>query len=467
MKSISVAFFVAVLLLVPHGAPAQKQLPPEGGTPKDFSLPKKEVITLKNGMEAILVPYGSLPKVTVSVIVRSGNINEKNDQVWLADLTGDLMKEGTTTRSSERIAEEAAAMGGSVFVAVGDDQTTIGGDVLSEFGPSMVSLLADITRNPVFPEADLDRLKKNLIRQLTIAKSSPQQLALEQFRKTLYGDHPYGIVLPTEEMVKKYTLADVQSFYKNNFGAARTRVYIAGKFDMKKMTEAVRTAFDGWAKGPAPLVNIPKPKTKKSFHLVERPGAPQSTIYLGLPTINPTSKEYVPLVVTNTLLGGYFSSRVTANIREQKGYTYSPSSQISSRYHDTYYLQTADVTTDVTGAALKEILYEINRLQDEPPSADELKGVQNYMAGTFVLQNSSRQGIIGQLAFTRLQGIGDDYLTNYVKNVYSVTPADVQRMAKNHLRDEEMTLVITGDKTKVEQQIDEYTKSTMDMEKKK
>lgn len=446
---------------------AQKQLPPEGGAPKDFTLPQKKTIALKNGIEAILVPYGTMPKVTISVIVRVGNINEKENQTWLVDLTGNMMKEGTTSRSAAQVAEEASSMGGSVNIFTNVDQTTIGGDVLSEYGPKMVALLADVARNPLFPESELPRLKNDMLRQLTVAKSSPQQLTFEQFRKTIYGDHPYGRIFPTEEIVKSYTIADVKKFYTDNFGAARTRIYVAGKFDMKEMEKAIRISFESWKKGPAPYVNVPKTKAKKSFHLVERPGAPQSTIYLGLPAaINPTSKEYVKMVVTNTLLGGYFSSRVTSNIREHKGYTYSPSSQISSRFHDTYYVQTADVTTDVTGAALKEILYEINRLQEEPPSADELKGVQNYMAGTFVLQNSSRQGIINQLAFTRLQGIGDEYLTNYVKNVHAVTPADVQQIAKTQLRDEEMTLIITGDKTKVEKQIEEYAKS-IEIEKKK
>lgn len=465
MKRISIS--LAIFFALSAAVFAQKQIPPEGGAPKDFSLPQKKTIALKNGIEAILVPYGTMPKVTISVVVRAGNINEQEDQTWLADLTGNLMKEGTASRTAEQIAEQASAMGGGVSIATSVDQTTIGGDVLSEFGPGMVALLADVARNPLFPESELPRLKNDMLRQLTVAKSSPQQLTFEQFRKTIYGDHPYGRVFPTEEMVKSYTIADVKKFYADNFGAARTRIYVAGKFDMKEMEKAIRTSFESWKKGSPPFVNIPKTKAKKSFHLVERPGAPQSTIYLGLPTtINPTSKEYVKMIVTNTLLGGYFSSRVTSNIREQKGYTYSPSSQISSRYHDTYYVQTADVTTDVTGAALKEILYEINRLQDEPPSTDELKGVQNYLAGTFVLQNSSRQGIINQLAFTRLQGIGDGYLTNYVKNVHAVTPADVRQIAKTQLRDEDMTLIITGDKEKVEKQIEEYAKS-VEIEKKK
>lgn len=464
MKKILNILFGMLCLGLTIGS-AQKQMPPEGGTPKDFTLPKKQVITLRNGIEAVLVPYGSLPKVTIAVVVRSGNMNEQEHQVWLADVTGDMMKEGTASRSAEQMAEEASSMGGSVNINVGDDQTTIGGDVLSEFGPAMVRLLADVTRNPLFPESELERIKNNFLRQLTVAKSSPQQLTFEQFRKALYGDHPYGRVFPTENMLKSYTIGDVKNFYADNFGALRTTIYVAGKFDANEMEKAIRSSFDGWKKGSNPLINVPKTEAHKSFHLVERPGAPQSTIYLGLPVMNPSSKDYVKMIVTNTLLGGYFSSRVTANIREQKGYTYSPSSQISSRYHDAYYVQTADVTTDVTGPALKEIFYEINRLQKEAPPADELRGVQNYLAGTFVLQNSSRQGIINQLAFSRLQGIGDGYLTNYVKNVLAVTPADVQHIAQSQLRDGEMTLVITGDRAKVEKQIEEYTKDTP-MEKK-
>jgi zinc protease len=463
MKKLSHIFFILIIAAV--FLPAQKQTPPEGGAPKDFSLPKKETVNLKNGIEVVMVPFGTIPKVTISIVVRSGNGNEKPNQVWLADFTGELMKEGTTSRSAEQVAEEASGMGGSVNINVGEDQTSISGDVLSEFGPSMVALLADVTLHPLLPKSEVDRIRNNFLRNVTVAKSSPQQLTEEQFAKMLYGDHAYGRTFPTEEMLKSYTVNDAKKFYKNNFGARRTKIYVSGKFDSKKMETAVRSAFSRWEKGPEPYINIPRVKVKKAFDLVERSGAPQSTIYLGLPVINPTDKDYIKLQVTNTLLGGYFSSRVTSNIREQKGYTYSPRSIIRSHYHDAYYVQTADVMTDSTGVALREILYEINRLGKEPPTEDELKSVQNYMAGTFILANSSRGGIIGQLAFTRLQGIGDGYLTNYVKNVYAVTPKDVQAEAKNQLRPDDMTLVITGDKEKVQKQIDEYAK-TLEIEKK-
>jgi zinc protease len=455
MKRIILSILISVLV---PGIPAaaQKQLPPEGGKPKDFSLPKKQQFKLSNGMEVTLVPFGIIPKVSVRVVVRAGNINEKENEVWLMDILGELMKEGTKTRSAEQVAQEASAMGGDVNIGVGPDLTTISGDVLSEFGPQLIRLLGDVIRNPLLPESELARLKKDRVRDLSVQKSQPGSLAMEEFRKTMYPNHPYGRVFPTQEMIEKYTVTDVRTLYKNNFGAQRTALFVAGRFDAKAIEAAVREAFDGWEKGPAIYVNIPKPVTKKSFGLVERSGAPQSTIYVGLPVINPFDKDYVKMVVTNSLLGGSFASRITANIREKKGYTYSPYSQVSSRYRDAYWVEIADVGTDVTGAALKEILGEVKQLANEPPPEEELKGIQNYIAGTFVLQNSTPQGIIGQLSNLKLHGLPDSYLANYVKNVYAVTPQDVQQITSKYIRADDMTLVVVGDKKKVEEQIKDY-----------
>src|SRR5262249_26366091 len=132
---------------------AQKQTPPPGGSPKPFVLPQKQTFSLPNGLQVTMVPYGSIPKVMIDVTVRAGNLNESADQVWLAALMGRLMKEGTTSRTSEKVAEEAASMGGSVDITVGSDQTSIAGDVLSEFGPRMVALIADVAQHPLFPDS--------------------------------------------------------------------------------------------------------------------------------------------------------------------------------------------------------------------------------------------------------------------------------------------------------------------------
>jgi predicted Zn-dependent peptidase len=454
MKTRSLLVFLALAASAPLFG--QKQAPPEPGKPKGFSVPAPHKFTLDNGMAITLVEYGTLPKVTVRLAVRTGNIDEKAGEVWLSDVAGDLLSQGTETRTAAQIAEAAARMGGELNVTVGEDRTDLTGDVLSEFGPEMAALIADVAMHPKFPESELARLKGDRQRQLSIAKSQPQQMASEKFRALLYGDHPYGRLFPTEEMLKGFTIEQVRAFYDANYGAARAHLYAAGKFDGKAMEAAIRKAFSGWKRGAAPSVNLPKPKSEHRLETVDRPGAVQSTIYLGMPVTDPSSSDWVALGVMNSLLGGSFGSRITSNIREQKGYTYSPNSQVSTRYRDGYWIETADVTTKDTGASLKEILAEIKKLQTDPPSEQELKGIQNYLAGTFVLQNSSRGSIISQLAFVDLHGLPEDYLNTYVSRVYAVTPAQVQQMAARYIQSDKATIVVVGDKKVIAEQVAPY-----------
>lgn len=456
MQKRNLVLSVAMLLASTRVTVAQKQMPPPGGPPKPFTLPPATSFALPNGLQVTMVPYGTVPKVTVAVVVRAGNLNEAADQVWLADITGEMMKEGTRTLTAEQVAQQAAAMGGAIDINVGPDQTRISADVLSEFGPSMAALLGDVVKTPRLPAPELPRLKQDALRKLAIAKTQPDQIATEAFRKRLYPNHPYGRVFPTEEMINRYRAEDVQRFYGDNFGAARTHMYVVGRFDAGAMKQAITTAFSSWNKGEEPFINVPKPVMQRSFSLVDRPGAPQTTLFLGLPTAYPSSPDYIPLLVMNALLGGSFGSRITANIREQKGYTYWAFSQVLARYHDAYWLQFADVTTSVTGPSLKEIFYEINRLQKEPPSEAELKGIENYLSGEFVRENSSRQDIINQLSFVDLHRLGYDYLRTYVQKVNAVTALQVSAMAAKYIKPDEMTVVAVGDVQKITEQVAPY-----------
>lgn len=447
------------LSAVAQQAPPQRQAPPPPGKPKNFTLPEKRETALENGAQLTIVKYGDVPKVTFQVSIQGGNLNETSEgEVWLADVTGAMLAEGTTTRSAAQIAEEAARMGGDLWVAVTANETIVGLEVLSEFAPQAVKLLADVIQAPAFNEEALARIKADKLRALSLAKSEPDQLASERFTQVLYPGHPYGRMFPTEETLKGFTVEKVREFYDAHFGAARTRIYVAGKFEDAEIDNAVRSAFGAMKPGtPAPPVEA-KPATARRVHLIDKPGAVQSTLKLGLPVVPVTHPDYVKMRVTNALLGGYFSSRITSNIRESKGYAYSPRSDLATQLGESYWAQNADVTTGVTGAALKEIFYEVDNLQAKPPPEDELKAVQNYLAGSFVLQNSSRAGIIAQLRFVDLHGLPDSYLENYVQNVHAVTPADVQRIARELLQDDKMTIVVVGDRKKIEKQLKPFGK---------
>jgi zinc protease len=456
MKMITAVAAALALFAAPSFA-QQKQTPPAGGPPKPFTVPASETYALPNGMKVTLVPYGNLPKVTLSLVVRTGNLNEPADMPGLADLVGKLMKEGTTTKSSKQIAEESARMGGAINITVGADESDVDTDVLSEFGPRAAALLSDVAQRPLFPESELPRLKNDALRQLSISKSVPQNMALERFRKILYGEHPYGTVFPTQESISKTTVADIKKYYGGNFGAARAHLYVAGRFDAAEMKKAIAANFGGWAKGAPALVNQPKVRPQHVLDLTDRPGAAQSTLLVGLPVPDPTSPDAIPLLVTNALLGGSFGSRITSNIREQKGYTYSPNSQVSRRYRDAYWAESADVTTQYTGPSLREIFGEVERLSKQAPADAELKGIQSYMSGLFVIQNSSRSALIGQLRYVDLQGLGEDYLKTYVQKVNAVTPAQVQKITAEYIKPDQMTIVVAGDKAKISEQLAPFT----------
>ncbi|HSK09840.1 MAG TPA: pitrilysin family protein [Vicinamibacterales bacterium] len=435
-------------------APQGKQAPPPAGTPKDFALPKPARFTLPNGLAVTMVPFGQVPKVTVRLVVPAGNLHEGRDEVWLADLTGRMLREGTTARPADALAREFAGMGGELNITVGPDRTNIGADVLAERGADVARLIADVARHPLLPPSELARVKADLARQLAIQKSTPQAQAQERFQEALYGDHPYGRIFPTEAMLSGYTIEQVQSFHQARFAPAASRLYVAGVFDAAAMERAIRDAFGSWEAGRQAAADPPPPpRSGRQFALLDRPDAPQSTVYMGLRVPDPSHRDWVALQVTNSLLGGSFASRITSNIREQKGYTYSPFSAVNSHLRDAFWVEAADVTSSVTGAALKEIFAEIERLRREAPPAEELRGIQNNLAGTFVVQNSSRQGLISQLAFVDLHGLGEDYLANYVKRVMSITPDVVRRVAADYLTPDQITLVVVGDRKTVEAQV--------------
>jgi predicted Zn-dependent peptidase len=447
--------FIMAIALSMNVMAQEKEIPPKGGEPKNFTLPKKEVITLDNGLTLVMVPYGSIPKATIRFSIKTGNIDENENQVWLSDLLADLLEEGSTTKSGKQIADEMAGMGGNLNIGVGVHTSSISSAVLYEYAPDAITVMADVLKNPKFPESELSRLKENMKRDLSIRLSGPQAQASRDFYATLYPDHPYGRVYPTDAMIDSYTVQDIKTFYDQHFGALRTTVYVAGNFDANTVKRAVQNSLGDWRKGTKADYNVAEPVVSNEVKIIDRPDAPQSTIYYGLPVIGPSHEDYVALEVTNSILGGSYASRITSNIREDKGYTYSPYSVLDAKYKNGVWYEAADVTTEYTGASLEEIQKEIKRLQEEPPTQEEMDGIINYESGIYVLQNSTPNGIIGQLIFLDTYDLDESFLKNKVANMHAVTPEKVQEMTQKYIRPENMTLIVVGDKKKIQDQIQE------------
>ncbi len=441
--------FLAVALVAFGTAAAEREQPPEPGTPHEFRLPAKETIRLDNGLSMTFIDYGSVPKVTLLAVVRTGNIDEGED-TWLPDITVEMLKEGTTRRSAYDIARDAAGMGGALGLNVGAEQTTAGISVLSDHAVAAAALLADVLRNPKFPESELPRVRANFERSLAVARADPLSLADEALARLVFGeDHPFGRMLPREGQLAGYDIAKIRDFYQRNFGARRTHIYAAGRYDREALEAALRGGFGDWREGPAPTELPAQPSETLQLELVNSPGAPQSSVRMAVPVPDPSSDVYFETTLMNSLLGGTFGSRITSNIREDKGYSYSPDSSINARRGGALWVMSAEITAEHTAAAIAEIFKEIERLQREAPTAAELDPVKNYRSGVFVISNSSPNGVLGQLAFMDLHRLPDDFLTTWVANMRAVTPAKVTEMARRYIRPERMTVVVAGDLAKI------------------
>ncbi len=439
-----------------QNAKPAKEAPPAPGTPKDVRVAARKTFDLPNGMKVTLVPYGRVPKAAIELAIRTGKIDEGPQDVTLSAVATDMLLEGTTTRSAQDISRQSADMGGSVGAQGGTEVTTISGEVLSEFAPQFIALIADVTRNPKMADADLKRVLDKHSRDNAMSLAQPGTLAQQKFREMTYGDHPFSRMFPTEAMLRGFTTARVKEFHNKNFGAKRAHLYITGVFDASAVEKAAKSAFNDWAAGSPATENPPKLAAKQQLELIDRPGAVQSSMWMGVPAASPKSGEWAQMEVTDALLGGAFGSRITSNIREAKGYTYSPGSFLLTRKGASVWVEVADVTTNVTGPAITEIFGEMNRLRTEAPPAKELDGIKNNMAGIFTIQNSSRNGIINQLQFSDLHELGDDYINSYVKKVMAVTPEDVRRTAEKHLDPSKVSIAIVGDKKVVEPQLGKF-----------
>lgn len=446
---------LAGLVALAATAAAAQDFPPmpDAGTPRPFKVPAAESYALDNGLKVTLLRYGNVPKTYVVLRVAAGSLNQGND-VWLPTLMGQMLQEGAAGRTGADIAAAAAAMGGGLGTSVGTYETTVSIAPLAEHAAEGVQLVADVARRPTFPASELERVRANLLRSLAVARTRPQAAAEIALAEAYYGtDNPFGRLFPNEAQLKAYSIEDVRRFHRDNSGAKRAHLYVAGQFDPAAVKAAIGKAFGDWQPGPEPASLPPKPQPGPKLLLVDRPGAPQSTIRIAFPAPVMGSKDDLAFRVTNALLGGAFNSRITQNIREQKGYTYSPGSGVAFNLGEARWTFNADVTTTATGPALQEVFGEIRRLQDEAPAASEAAGMRSYLAGIFVLQNAGANGLIGSLANRDFHGLPANWLDTYVPGVLAVTPEQMQRLAREWLPLDRMTVVVVGDLAQVESQL--------------
>jgi zinc protease len=452
---LGVGLSVALVSFTPPLAAAQPSARPAVGPERAFTPPPRVERTLPNGLRVIAVRYVTVPKVSAVLTVQSGLAVDPAEKAGLAQFVADVVQEGTTTRDSRRIKQDVFAMGATLAAAAGQDTSSFTMRGLAETLPSMLTILADVVRNPTFPQDEVDLLKANTAQALQAQLASPQAVGNRVYRQALFGSHPYARVGATPDTVGKIDRASIVEYHKTYYRPNNAFIVVTGDVTPEAAFAAVEKVFADWPRGNVPPPPAPPAPTLEGRRIVfvQRPNSVQSSISVGNFTIRRNDPRWPVLNVANQIYGGAFDSRLVRNIREDKGYTYSPQSVFQAMGQAGLYRAVADVRNDVTGATIKEIYSEIDKFRADGPAQTELDNAKVYARGLFVIQNATQGGFTNTLNTMYGFGLPKDYPETFQKTVSSLSTEAVKTAAQMLLGSSDSVVVIVGDYTKVKDQL--------------
>jgi zinc protease len=450
----SVLAIAAPALVRAQEAPA-KTARPEVGPEHPFTPPARVERTLPNGLQVVTLRYATVPKVSVVLTMKSGLAADDAKHAGLAQFVVDAVQEGTTTRTSPQIRREVFAMGATLSGAAGQDTSTLTMRGLADTLPQMLGVLSDLVRNATFPQEEIDLLKANTKQALQAQLASPQFVANRIYRQTLFGQHPYARIGATLDTVDAIDRPSIVAYHKTHYRPNNAFLIVTGDVAPDAVFAAVQKAFGEWARGtvpPSPAGDVPPLKGRKIV-FVQRPNSVQSSISVGNFTIRRDDPRWHVLQMANQIYGASFDSRLVRNIREEKGYTYSPGSVFQAMEQAGLYRAIADVRNDVTGATLKEIYGEIDKFRAGGPETAELTNAKTYMRGLFLIQNATQAGLTNTLNTIYSFGLPKDYPETFQKTITNLSPEAVKTGAQMLLGSENSVIIIVGDYAKVKDQL--------------
>ncbi len=422
---------------------------PAPGPDVVFKVPAVKRFKLKNGLPVILAESHELPLVTFDLNIKSGGAANPKGMAGLADLTSNMLDEGTKTRSALQIADEVAFLGANLGVGASWESSSVSIGTLSKNVDQALAIWADVIVNPVFDEKELSRLRENLLTALTRRKDSPPQVASLTYARALYGeDHPYAWPQNgTEETIKKMTVADLKKFYDTHYRPGNAVLAVSGDITEAEVKAKLEPLLKAWKPKAVAEVKLPKAPQhgKTRVYLVDKAGAPQSSIRVGLIGIERRHPDYFPALVMNMVLGGTGFHRLGLNLREGKGWTYGVSCGFDMRKTPGPWTASGEFVAARTADSVNEILGEIKKMRDVDVPEDELRQAKDYIIKAFPTRFATDNAIAAQMVSLALYGLPDAYWDSFTQKLATVTVADVRKMAQKYLQPSNLAIVVVGD----------------------
>jgi zinc protease len=446
---------------LPEGVVSRAE-PPVTLPAADAQLPPFVTFVLDNGLTVVLVEQNKAPVVSASLYVGGGTASVPLEEQGVADLLAATITKGTTSRSAEGIAATIESIGGAIAATTAPEHL-----ILTASGPSLqhetlLDVMADVALHPTFPQEEFTVRQDQLISDMTFDDSDPTILATRQFQRIAFGGHPYSYY-STPERMGALTPEDVAAFHESYFKPNNALLVITGDLSEEAARTQAEELFGTWEAAEVPdYLDYPEVADESNqgdsmvIYLVDQPDAEQATVRVGNRAIRGAAEDRYPLIVANHVLGGRsLNSRLNLNLRVEKGYTYGVRSNVDTLQDVGAFIVAGSFGEDVAGAAVQEILLEIERLGSEPLTAEELRSAKSFLSGYYLLDTAVPETFANLLATTYLLGLPWETVNAYVASIEALTAEDIQQAAQQYMEAQQPVIVVVGNAEVIQPQLEE------------
>ena len=423
-------------------------------------LPRPREIKLENGLDVVVLEQHKLPTVDLMLWIKAGALNDPRDLPGLAKFTADMLREGTTHRSSAELAADIDDIGATLGAAAdfGRSVSVVTASGLVENTDRILELMSDMVLNPAFPAAELAKYKKRQLASLQQMRSEPSFLARERFYRVLYREFPAHEVSATPESVNRVTREDLEKFHHQYYAPNHAILGVAGDVQFDAIIPLIKKYFGAWKGGPIPdsnLGSLPAPAPAKVI-LVDRPDSVQTNIVAGDYALRRNDPNFIALTVTNHILGGGPAARLFLDLREEKGYTYGAYSYFQSDVYAGPWIASTEVRTAVTDGSMSALMAQFKKIRDEDVPEQELDEARRAIVARFALSLERPATLLNAWLTVDYYKLPQDYWDRYPQEVAKITPSMVRQTARKYIDLDHLQVVCVGDGKLIKDALKKY-----------
>ncbi|MCP4200682.1 MAG: insulinase family protein [bacterium] len=437
--------------------PLDRSHPPAPEPARGFEFPACEHRRLSSGVAVLRLAVDGMPMIHLRLLLAAGGHHAPADSPGLPSLTAALLDEGTSRRTGTELAAEIERLGGYLATGTGWDSTVIETEVLEKDFETGMALLAEVAREPSFPDHEVGRVRRQLQAEVKRREAQPSSVAGMRFERSLYAGTVYDTpLIGTHDSLERLDRDAVVDFYSRHVTPAGATLVAVGNVTSERLIEQAEAAFAGWSGGPISRPRIEAVAQQAlRLEIVDRPGAAQTEIRVGHVGIDRAHPRYLEAAVLSCLLGGKFTSRLNLNLREQRGFTYGVRSSFGKRSGPAPFVISTALANEHVGEALDEIFGELGRLLDEAPRDEEVADTRDYLIGSFPYTVETLRGLAGRLSDLAVYDLPDDYYAKYPRALAAISGEQLLETARELLTPDRALVVCVGPATELQAQLED------------